>query len=185
MDLISFLNPVVLVLEVLEYIIIREKIIETLKEVPHDLIGDLGCGNGGFALQILEEVTNSRLICVDKDGAQMLIALARLAGEDYWHRVEGIVSDIIHLEHFRQFDAIVCLNVLHDNSYQLSILKKIREMLKEGGILLLGDQFRKPREIVENFALTPLELKILLKRAGFKDCEILYAGNNLRLYLVR
>lgn len=99
---------------------------------------DVGCGNGRFGQYVQQQQTIGEYVGVDFSGGLLEVARVQVAGAFYGRDLTdpGCLDDDLG-----QFEAIVCLAVLHhipgrDNRVQL--LRGMRDRLAVGGRLFLS-----------------------------------------------
>ncbi len=128
------------------------------------LIADVGCGAGG-TLQHLERVGHHRLVGFDYSERLLKEAAAYLESA---RLIQGLAEAIP----FRKetFDAIFCECVLSIIDDKPAVLDGFAQVLKDGGVLVISDVFRKGvfgKEGPADQLLTSGELLGLLTGRGF------------------
>jgi tRNA (cmo5U34)-methyltransferase len=102
---------------------------------PDGLVVDLGAGTGALSAAILEALPQVRVRLVDVDPAMLEVAQARCRERVEQHRAtfsEGLVP----------CDAVVASLALHhvaDTGEKRALYRRIREVLRPGGLLVIGD----------------------------------------------
>ncbi len=98
---------------------------------------DVGCGNGRFGQYVQQQQSIGEYVGVDFSGGLLEVARAQVAGVFYGRDL----TDPDCLADLGQFDAIVCLAVLHHipgRENRLQLLKAMRERLAADGRLFLS-----------------------------------------------
>ncbi len=98
---------------------------------------DVGCGNGRFGQYVQQQQTIGEYVGVDFSGGLLEVARAQVAGVFYGRDLTqpGCLDDL------GQFDAIVCLAVLHHipgRANRLQLLKAMGERLGVNGRLIVS-----------------------------------------------
>lgn len=120
----------------------REKLIspsqmaKILDIQSHDMIADLGAGNGFFAL-LFSKITKGKLIAVDIE-PKMLQKLKERAQEAGVRNIEYVESDLENLQLENEtVDKVITAFVLHEVGDLDQVLSHIYTMLKTDGRALL------------------------------------------------
>ena len=159
-------------------ILIHPLIVEKAMDAGYANLVDIGCGTG-IMLEMLWEVNpRARLVGVDLSDGMLEIARKRL----------GERARLLHLDASRlpfgdgEFDVVTCNHAFHHFPNPLKVLVEWRRVLREGGLLVIGENWRAP---LERFRLNLMfktfdrkgdvrfysqeELEGLLEGAGFTD----------------
>jgi SAM-dependent methyltransferase len=98
---------------------------------------DLGCGDGGVALNLLQAVPELRYV-----GVEATPSLAKLFNEKKLNAKlhEADATDLLNLFPETKFHIILCLFLLQDLTVDCAkrILKDMRKLLTDNGVMLLG-----------------------------------------------
>jgi SAM-dependent methyltransferase len=152
---------------------------------PHGRIIEVGCGNGNF-LSVLHEIRPD-IALAGVDIAD--VGIADLPGFTFYH---GQLEEV-EIEP-QSFDAIYCSNLIEHVPDPLTFLKKCREALKPGGVIvgitpnhLSLDRFvfgrywagyHYPRH---TFVFNHRNIRVVLENAGFEVVEV--KGSHAYWYL--
>jgi SAM-dependent methyltransferase len=128
----------------------REEECSTLLEVldvqPGQVVCDMGCGNGFYALKLAEQVgPEGRILAVDIQ-PEMLTLLRERCEEAQVENVELILGTLIdpHLP-AGEVDLILCVDVYHEFSHPVHMLRALRAALKpEGRVALVEFRAEDP-----------------------------------------
>ncbi len=110
-----------------------------LKHVPHDCQTalDVGCGTGTFAR--LLAARSQQVVAIDLSPEMIRIAREH-SGE--WPQIDYRVTDLMEWDIPNEsFDCIASIATLHHLSLE-SVLPKLRDALKPGGVLIVLDLYR-------------------------------------------
>jgi len=143
-----------------------------------DKVLDVGCGNG----RLLELLKDKNIDYIGSDVAEKLINIAKRK----YPQNKFLVADARELSFpENSFDKVFLIAVLHSipsEEFRLQILKKIREILKPGGLLILTvwDIWRKEAILL---ILKYLFLKLIgQSKLDFKDVFVAWADKTDRYY---
>ena len=99
---------------------------------------DLGCGTGALAAQVLEEMPDARLTCIDLSPQMVATAQGRLGG-----RAEVIRGDVERLPlSDSSFDAAWCNDSFHHYPDPERAVFQMWRVLAAGGALVIGDAWQ-------------------------------------------
>jgi len=132
---------------------------------PHILIA--GCGTGKQSITTAATYANSKVLAIDLSLASLAYA-KRKAHELGIKNIEHMQADILNLEKLEQkFDIIECVGVLHHMEDPMAGWKKLRNLLRSGGLLKIGlySEFAR-KHIVE------LREEIRISKVGVTDDAI-------------
>ena len=156
----------------------REEDCETLLKVlnvqPGQIVCDMGCGNGFYTLKLAQLVgEKGQVLAVDiqPEMLSMLKEAAKAAGVENIKPILGTVVDPKLPD--GKVDMILCVDVYHEFSNPVQMLKEMREALAPGGRLVLVE-FRAEDPNVPIKALHKMSKKQILKELepnGFKLVE--------------
>ena len=125
---------------------VRKKIIrEIVGDLKDKQIIDIGCGNG----ELTRELTyNNRITFLDI--SEKMLELARLnISEEHLIRASFVNSDIFNFKTDKTFDLVVCTGVVAHVADIPGLLNKLKEIVKEGGMILL--QYSASEKLVSKF----------------------------------
>ncbi|MHC2070218.1 class I SAM-dependent methyltransferase [Bremerella sp. T1] len=123
-----------------------EKMLKNLGVEPGMTVCDMGCGNGFYSLQMAKLVgENGKVLAVDIQ-PEMLRLLKARAAEQEIDNIELILGDIDDPKLPKEkVDLILCVDVYHEFSHPVEMLKGMRESLKpDGKIALLEFRMEDP-----------------------------------------
>ncbi len=148
-----------------------KRLLEELKLEPGQVVCDLGCGNGFYALPLAERVgPRGRVYAVDVQ-PEMLKLLRDRAEKQGVENVEGVLGTPVDPRLPQgKFDLILLVDVYHEFSHPEQMLAKIRAALKPDGRVALAE-FRGEDPEVPIKPLHKMSKKQILKEwlpAGFK-----------------
>ncbi len=145
-------------------------LLKALKLKPDDVVCDLGCGNGFYALKIANLVPQGKVIGVDiqPEMLRMLRERARVT------RVKNIDLELGTLSDPKlpagQVDLVFCVDAYHEFSHPEKMLRAIRKSLSKNGRLALVE-FREEDPLVPIKPLHKMSKRQILKELapnGFK-----------------
>ncbi|MGK7940745.1 MAG: class I SAM-dependent methyltransferase [Crocosphaera sp.] len=111
---------------------LAQKIIESLRLVPTDVLVDLGCGTGIFSKAILSQLSlDNPIICVDPSD-KMLVKVPNN------NQYQPLVKDAVEFAHESgQYDKILIKEMIHHIGDKEKLLEGLFNRLNSEGILLL------------------------------------------------
>ncbi len=115
-----------------------EQLLQVLDVQPGQTICDLGCGNGFYTLRLAEMVgPEGKVLAVDIQ-PEMLSMLNERLEQANIHNVEPILGSVIdpHLPD-ASVDLMLLVDVYHEFSHPVHMLRAIRKALKPGGRMVL------------------------------------------------
>ena len=157
----------------IRYVLIRDLV---LRHNTQKLL-DIGCGKG-----IIEYLLPESIFCLGYDVVEEVVKTARLLNESKKNRQFKVCDVEKTLPTYEKFDTVVITEVLEHLNNDEKVLKKIRNLLIDGGILILTvpnykrlinrlmrfsgqPQFQHESHIRE---YTVYEVEVLLQKCGFK-----------------
>ncbi|MBC20221.1 MAG: SAM-dependent methyltransferase [Planctomycetaceae bacterium] len=145
-------------------------LLRALKLKPDDVVCDLGCGNGFYALEIAKQVPKGKVIGVDiqPEMLRMLRERARISGVKNIELVLGTLSDPKLPR--GKVDLVFCVDAYHEFSHPEKMLRAIRRSLSKSGRLALVE-FRAEDPLVPIKPLHKMSKQQILKELipnGFK-----------------
>jgi len=148
-------------------------LLKALKLEPNDVVCDLGCGNGFYALPIAKLVPQGKVIGVDiqPEMLQMLRERARVAKLTNIEPVLGTLADPKLPSD--KVDLVLCVDAYHEFSHPEEMLRHIRQSLSKKGRLVLVE-FREEDPLVPIKPLHKMSKRQILKELipnGFKLVE--------------
>jgi 2-polyprenyl-3-methyl-5-hydroxy-6-metoxy-1,4-benzoquinol methylase/DNA-binding transcriptional ArsR family regulator len=188
---------------------------ERLTSDPPARVADVACGHGHSSIELARAYPNVRVDGIDSDRASIEAARRNLEGSGVEDRVEFHERDAADPDLAGRYDLVTIFEALHDMSYPVEVLKAVRALLAEGGLVLIGDErteesFTAPASEIERLfygfsvfhclpvgmvgegaagtgtVIRPATVADYAERAGFSACEVLPIDNDLwRFYLLR
>ena len=145
-------------------------LLKALNLKPDDVVCDLGCGNGFYALKIAKQVPQGKVIGVDiqPQMLRMLRERARVSRVKNIELVLGTLSDPKLPPD--QVDLVFCVDAYHEFSHPEKMLRAIRKSLTKNGRLALVE-FRAEDPLVPIKPLHKMSKRQILKELipnGFK-----------------
>jgi 2-polyprenyl-3-methyl-5-hydroxy-6-metoxy-1,4-benzoquinol methylase len=152
---------------------------------------------------------------IDSDGASIEAARRNLEGSGVEDRVEFHERDAADPGLAGRYDLVTIFEALHDMSYPVEVLRAVRNLLVDGGLVLIADErteeaFTAPASEIERLfygfsifhclpvgmvgdgaagtgtVMRPATVAAYAERAGFSACEVLPIEHDLwRFYLLR
>ena len=115
-------------------------LLRELRLEPGQVICDMGCGNGFYALPIAKQVGPAgRVLAVDIQ-AEMLRMLTARAAEQEINNIQPILGTFWDPKlPKRSVDLVLMVDVYHEFSYPEAMLIKIRRSLKPTGVVALAE----------------------------------------------
>jgi 2-polyprenyl-3-methyl-5-hydroxy-6-metoxy-1,4-benzoquinol methylase len=105
-------------------------------------VADLGCGQGWSSIAVARAYPDAEVWGIDGDVASIEDARDRAAAAGVAVRFEAV--DAAELGASGPFDAILCLEMLHDLSRPVDVLAAARRALGPGGVVLVADEAVAP-----------------------------------------
>jgi 2-polyprenyl-3-methyl-5-hydroxy-6-metoxy-1,4-benzoquinol methylase len=126
-----------------------------LQADPPARVADVACGEGLSTIAIARAYPKARVDGIDSDAASIAAAERHLAGSGVEGRVTFHTRDAAELEGDR-YDLVYIHEALHDMSYPVEVLRKCRELLGDGGSVVIADErvadeFTVPGDDLERF----------------------------------
>jgi 2-polyprenyl-3-methyl-5-hydroxy-6-metoxy-1,4-benzoquinol methylase len=113
---------------------------ERLLAAPPARVADLACGQGRSSIELARAYPNVRVDGIDSDRASIERAREHLAGSGVADRVTFHERDAADAELAGQYDVVTIFEALHDMSYPVNVLRAARGLLRDGGVMLIGDE---------------------------------------------
>ncbi|MFG1819388.1 methyltransferase domain-containing protein [Kribbella sp. NPDC049174] len=183
-----------------------------LRADPPARLADVACGTGWAAIAIAQSYPRVSVDGFDLD--EDAVAAARDHAEEAGlaDRVNFAVADAAALSKTPGYDLVTIIEALHDMSRPVEALRGVRQMLAEGGTVLVvdelvEDEFTAPASDIERYhygwsvlsclpdamgdpqtaatgaVMRPSVLRRYATEAGFRDLEVLPIRNDyLRFY---
>ena len=129
---------------------------ERLQADPPARVADVACGEGRSSLAIARGYPKVHVDGIDMDEASIDAAQRHLSGSGLEDRVAFHLRDVGDDELEGGYDLVYIHEALHDMSYPVRVLSACRELLADGGSVVVGDErvadeFDPPGGDVERF----------------------------------
>jgi SAM-dependent methyltransferase len=126
-----------------------------LQADPPARVADVACGEGFSTIAIARAYPKARVVGIDSDDASIAGAERHLAESGVEDRVTFQARDAADVKGDR-YDLVYIHEALHDMSYPVGVLRACRELLAEGGSVVVGDErvadaFTVPGDDLERF----------------------------------
>jgi SAM-dependent methyltransferase len=127
-----------------------------LRSDPPARVADVACGEGYSSLAIARAYPKAIVDGLDLDEASIKAAHAHLEGSGVEDRVTFHLRDAADPELAGRYDLVYIHEALHDMSYPVQVLRACRELLAEGGSVVIADErvaerFTVPGDDLERF----------------------------------
>ena len=125
---------------------VRKKIIgEIVGELKGKQIIDIGCGNGELTREF---INNNRITFLDI--SEKMLELARMnISEEHLNHASFVNSDILSFKTDKTYDLVVCIGVVAHVENISGLLNKLKELVTDGGIILL--QYTASEKLISKF----------------------------------
>jgi SAM-dependent methyltransferase len=126
-----------------------------LQADPPARVADVACGEGFSTIAIARAYPKARVDGIDSDAASISAAESHLTGSGVEDRVTFHARDATEMEGER-YDLVYIHEALHDMSYPVEVLSTCRDLLGDGGSVVIGDErvadaFTAPGDDLERF----------------------------------
>jgi SAM-dependent methyltransferase len=112
---------------------------------PPARVADVACGCGWSSIAIARAYPLVQVDGIDLDTASIEKARRNLDGSGVEDRVTFHERDAADPALAGQYDLVTIFEALHDMSHPVDVLRAIREMLAEGGSVVIGDERTEDR----------------------------------------
>jgi 2-polyprenyl-3-methyl-5-hydroxy-6-metoxy-1,4-benzoquinol methylase len=175
---------------------------ERLRAQPPAQVADVACGSGRSSIAIARAYSNVIVDAIDVDTASIEAARAAVTAAGLAERVRPLVHDASDPELRGRYDLVTIFEALHDMNHPVEALRAARNMLAEGGSVVIGDErvaerFKAPGDELERFnygwsvlhclavgmldqdsagtgtMIRPDTVRAYAAEAGFSDVEVL------------
>lgn len=113
---------------------------ERLLADPPARVADVACGQGRSSIELARGYPKVRVDGIDSDHASIERAREHLAGSGVEDRVEFHERDAADADLAGRYDLVTIFEALHDMSYPVEVLTAARNLLADGGVVLIGDE---------------------------------------------
>ena len=134
---------------------------------------DIGCGLGGFLPRLAERFDH--VVALDLSPEMVRIAGKNNSG---FSNIDFIIADVNTWNFpIEQFDCVVSITTLHHMALE-PILKKMKDALKPGGILLVGDFYERRgfEALIRKIAATFRKLRRRRRKSSTRSSSALFHG---------
>jgi SAM-dependent methyltransferase len=113
---------------------------ERLSVDPPARVADVACGSGWSSISIARAYSKVSVDGVDLDQASIDQAQENLANSDVEDRVRFHCGDAADTAFAERFDLVTIFEALHDMPRPVDVLRTIRGMLTDTGLVFIGDE---------------------------------------------
>jgi len=113
---------------------------ERLSVDPPARVADVACGSGWSSISIARAYANVSVDAIDLDQASIDQAQEYLADSDVADRVRFHCRDAADAAFAERFDLVTIFEALHDMPRPVDVLRTIRGMLTDTGLVFIGDE---------------------------------------------
>jgi precorrin-6B methylase 2 len=113
---------------------------ERLTTDPPARVADVACGCGWSSISIARAYPEVSVEGIDLDQASIDEAQRNVAGSGVEDRVRFHCRDAADAAFAERFDLVTIFEALHDMSRPVDVLRTIRGMLTDGGVLFIADE---------------------------------------------
>ena len=113
---------------------------ERLLADPPARVADVACGQGRSSIEIARGYPKVLVDGIDSDHASIARAREHLAGSGVEDRVEFHERNAADAGLAGRYDMVTIFEALHDMSYPVDVLTAARNLLTDGGFVLIGDE---------------------------------------------
>lgn len=114
-----------------EYVVNQQQMLSLLDGLGNVRILDIGCGNGGFSLELMEKVSPCQLYGIDVDKSAIKFAFKRA--------VDVIIADTQHLPFKGEnFDIVISNQVIEHVLNVDQFIINVQRVLKKNGMFILS-----------------------------------------------
>ena len=127
-----------------------------LRDDPPARVADVACGEGRSSIAIARAYPKVRVDGIDLDEASIIAARRHLEGSGVEDRVSFHLRDAADAELGGRCELVTIFEALHDMSYPVEVLRACRELLADGGSVVVADErvadsFTAPGDELERF----------------------------------
>jgi SAM-dependent methyltransferase len=159
-----------------------------LRSRPPARVADLACGSGWSSIAIARAYPDVIVDAIDVDEASIEAANINVAAAGLDGRVRPIVHDASEPGPEGRYQLVTIFEALHDMNHPIEALRASRDMLAEGGSVLIADErvaerFSAPGDEIERFNYGWSILHCLA--VGMLDADSAGTGTVIRTETVR
>jgi 2-polyprenyl-3-methyl-5-hydroxy-6-metoxy-1,4-benzoquinol methylase len=113
---------------------------DRLQADPPARVADVACGQGLSSIEIARGYPKVQVDGIDSDHASIARAREHLAGSGVEDRVTFHERNAADAGLAGRYDLVTIFEALHDMSYPVEVLTAARNLLADGGVVLIGDE---------------------------------------------
>ena len=119
-----------------------DRIIESIPQIDGELL-DIGSGYGTFCCILSKKRSGMEIVGIEVDKTRVDTANGRVVDDP---NLEFTCGDILNCSTNKKFDVVTCIDVIHHipREDHILVFKKINELLKDDGLLIVKDMDDKP-----------------------------------------
>ena len=136
----AFTRPMFVNLLAQEWLPAVSGVHERLVADPPTRVADLACGGGISSIAIAKGYPKVRVDGIDLDPPSIDLANRNLVGSGVEGRVTFHVRDASDAQLRGAYDLVTIFEALHDMTYPVGVLQAARDLLAEGGCVVVGDE---------------------------------------------
>jgi SAM-dependent methyltransferase len=123
---------------------------------PPAQVADLACGTAWSSIAIARAYPHVTVDAIDLDAESIEVARRNVAAAGLDDRVKPAVHDASDPELSGRYDLVTIFEALHDMNHPVEALRTVRNMLADGGSVLVADErvaerFNAPGDEIERF----------------------------------
>ncbi|MBS1809692.1 MAG: class I SAM-dependent methyltransferase [Acidobacteria bacterium] len=147
------------------------KVIETLKLKPGQVVGDLGAGSGLFARPIAKQLGDKGLVYAIDIDPGLLKHIEKTAKEQNINNIKTVLATEADAKIPAKVDLIIIFDTVHHISNQATYVKGLKKYLKRGGRVAIIDFSNEWPAGHESMKYSLNDLEGWMTAAGFKRVE--------------
>jgi len=136
----AFTRPMFVRLLAQEWLPALSDVDARLRADPPARVADLACGGGVSTVAIAKGYPKVSVDGIDLDAPSIEQARAYLSGSGVEDRVEFHVRDAADPQLRGRYDLVTIFEAVHDMSYPVAVLRAARDLLSDGGCVIVGDE---------------------------------------------
>jgi len=132
---------------------------------PPANIADVGCGSGWSSIALARAFPNTRVHGIDIDEASIAAARENAANAGLDHRISFHLGDAADPARSGQYDFACAFECIHDMAQPVEALRAMRNLVGNGGTVLIGDE-----RVAETFTAPGDDLERLMYGFSILHC---------------